>query len=107
MDDSFDYLRDVSLIFDTIAIRKGLQYDKKADKYSSYVDLGGITHILNEKDASEEFQVKDEINISTVFPSNIPHTNELNDKLATEALVFTIVTILFVKKFKVPIAYFL
>lgn len=67
------YLKNVALIFDSMAIRKGITYDKKSDKHYGYVDLGDIV-------------------------------NSSSEELATEALVFQIVS--FEQKFKCPIAYF-
>jgi hypothetical protein len=48
-----DYLKDVALIFDSMAIRKQIVYDKQSDKHYGYVDLGGIANIETEEMATE------------------------------------------------------
>ena len=68
-----DYLKNVALIFDAMALHTAIAYDKKTDKHYGYIDLGGIAHVNNEE-------------------------------MATEALVFQIVS--FKQKFKCPIGYF-
>ena len=46
-------LKDVALIFDAMAIRSGITYDKKLDKYRGYIDYGGIAHANSEELATE------------------------------------------------------
>lgn len=73
-----EYLKDVALIFDSMAIRKQVVFDTKSDRCRGFVDYGNISKELDSQPNS--------------------------DKLATEALVFQIVS--YRDKFKCPIANF-
>lgn len=48
-----DYLQDVALTFDSMAIRSQLLYDKKTDKHCGYVDLGNVSAVDSEELATE------------------------------------------------------
>lgn len=45
--EKYDYLHDVSLIFDSMAIRSQIIYDKKLDKLCGYVNLGEQDKVCN------------------------------------------------------------
>lgn len=40
-----NYLKNVSMIFDSVAIQKEVVYDNKADVHKDYIDLGVIVNI--------------------------------------------------------------
>lgn len=54
-DENYSFLKDVALVFDSMAIRKGIMYDKKKDKFSEFVDLGGFDTSTNMADV-ENFE---------------------------------------------------
>lgn len=62
----YSYLKNVSLVFDAMAIRSCISYDSKRDRNVGYVDLGGIETPDNEELASEAlfFQI---VSYSTPF----------------------------------------
>lgn len=53
-------LEDGVLIFDSMSMRKGIKYDKRNDKYSGFVDLGGIA-ILNNGSRDDYLVVQQDV----------------------------------------------
>lgn len=61
-----DYLKDVALIFDAMAIRKRIVYDKKSDKMRWHVDFGGIA-VKNSEELATEVLVLLIVSYTTKF----------------------------------------
>jgi hypothetical protein len=85
--DDKPYLKDVSLVFDAMSIRKQILYDQKEGKNIGYVDLGGV-NVDNQEDLATEALVFQVVSLRGHFKCTIGYfyINKISSSVLSQLL---------------------